>query len=276
MGPYRDTKLVVYIRLSAKRRAYFFKSIAIQMGGVSRYFCRSIGARGWYDSPQKIFFSAGSSFFWPKTQGLDDHGKKTTNLNFLDRIVLWRYRPLRLNGPNTSPHHRARSKHASCRGLPRASGRGRPWPEICANFRPSACKESNTIVPKVLLISGERTQWAPLSLLFVGQSELTEFFAELTELAVKLSEAQWVLFSETVLSKQYSACVFPVEPQSPNGKNINLHKKWGSRRFQKECQKVRRTALFAHFLCKKCGCPHFSALFGTLSGIGGNPTFCAD
>ena len=31
------------------------------------------------------------------------------------------------------------------------------------------------------LSSGERTQWVPLSLLFVCQSELTEFFAELTE-----------------------------------------------------------------------------------------------
>ena len=53
--------------------------------------------------------------------------------------------------------------------------------------------------------SGEKTQWVPLSLLFVWQSELTEFFAELTEFAPKLSEAQWVLFSETVPSKQYSA-----------------------------------------------------------------------
>ena len=53
--------------------------------------------------------------------------------------------------------------------------------------------------------SGERTQWVPLSLLFVCQSELTEFFAEVTEFTVKLREAQWVLFSETVLSKQYSA-----------------------------------------------------------------------
>ena len=43
-------------------------------------------------------------------------------------------------------------------------------------------------------------------------------------------------------------CVVPVEPQSPNGNNINLHKKWGFRRFQKECQKVLKTALFAHFL----------------------------
>ena len=53
--------------------------------------------------------------------------------------------------------------------------------------------------------AGARAQWVPLSLLFVCQSELTEFFAELTEFAVELSEAQWVLFSETVLSKQYSA-----------------------------------------------------------------------
>ena len=55
------------------------------------------------------------------------------------------------------------------------------------------------------LSSGERTQWAPFSLLFVCKRKLTEFFAELTEFAPKLSEAQWVLFSETVLSKQYSA-----------------------------------------------------------------------
>ena len=39
------------------------------------------------------------------------------------------------------------------------------------------------------------------------RGELTESFTELTEFAVKLklSEAQLVLFSETVLSKQYSA-----------------------------------------------------------------------
>ena len=43
------------------------------------------------------------------------------------------------------------------------------------------------------------------TILFVCRSELTEFFAELTEYAPKLSEAQWVLFSETALSKQYSA-----------------------------------------------------------------------
>ena len=53
--------------------------------------------------------------------------------------------------------------------------------------------------------SGERAQWVPLGLLFVCQSELIEIFAELTEFAPKLSEAQWVLFSETVLCKQYSA-----------------------------------------------------------------------
>ena len=68
-------------------------------------------------------------------------------------------------------------------------------------------------------------------------------------------------------------CVFPVEPQRPNGKNINLHKKWGFRRFQKECRKVPKSAenrtfcaFFVHFLRKKCGSPLFSALFGTLSG----------
>ena len=48
------------------------------------------------------------------------------------------------------------------------------------------------------------------------------------------------------------ACVFPVEPQSPNGKNINLHKKWGFRRFLKERQ--------------KCGKPHFFAIFCTKKG----------
>ena len=62
---------------------------------------------------------------------------------------------------------------------------------------------------------------------------------------------------------------FPVEPQRPNGKNINLHKKWGFRRFQKERRKVPKSAengtfcaFFVHFLRKKCGSPRFSALFG--------------
>ena len=39
------------------------------------------------------------------------------------------------------------------------------------------------------LSSGERTQRVPFSLLFVCQSELTEFSAELAEFAPKLSEA---------------------------------------------------------------------------------------
>ena len=47
------------------------------------------------------------------------------------------------------------------------------------------------------LSSGERIQWVPFSLSFVCQNELAEFFAELTEFAPKLSEVQWVLFSET-------------------------------------------------------------------------------
>ena len=37
-------KLVVYIQLSAKRWAYFCKSIAIEMGGVSRYFSEVLGS----------------------------------------------------------------------------------------------------------------------------------------------------------------------------------------------------------------------------------------
>ena len=35
---------MVYILLSAKRRAYFCKSIAIEMGGVSRYFSKVSGS----------------------------------------------------------------------------------------------------------------------------------------------------------------------------------------------------------------------------------------
>ena len=48
---YRDTngsriviQLVVYILHSAKRKAYFCKSIAIEMGGVSRYFSKVSGS----------------------------------------------------------------------------------------------------------------------------------------------------------------------------------------------------------------------------------------
>ena len=49
---YRDTngsRIViqiggVYIQRSAKRRAYFCKSIAIEMGGVSRYFSKVLGS----------------------------------------------------------------------------------------------------------------------------------------------------------------------------------------------------------------------------------------
>ena len=64
------------------------------------------------------------------------------------------------------------------------------------------------------LSSGERTQWVPLGLLFVCQSELTEFFAELTEFAAELSE-----FSspETVLSKQYSARFLKCSTNLPQG-----------------------------------------------------------
>ena len=49
---------------------------------------------------------------------------------------------------------------------------------------------------------GESSVSSPQPIICVPR-ELTEFFAELTEFVP--SEAQWVLFSETVLSKQYSA-----------------------------------------------------------------------
>ena len=63
--------------------------------------------------------------------------------------------------------------------------------------------------------SGERTRSVPLSLLFVWQSKLIEFLAELTEFAPKLNEVQWVFFFETALSKQYSTpFLFPM--------NLNL------------------------------------------------------
>ena len=52
------------------------------------------------------------------------------------------------------------------------------------------------------LSSGERTQWVPLGLLFECKRELTEFFRRTHRVCPK---TQWVLFSETVLSKQYSA-----------------------------------------------------------------------
>ena len=46
--------------------------------------------------------------------------------------------------------------------------------------------------------------------------------------------------------------MFPVEPQSPIGKNINLHKMWVFRRFQKECQKAQFSALFRTFWHSFC------------------------
>ena len=49
--------------------------------------------------------------------------------------------------------------------------------------------------------SGERAQWVPLSLLFVCQSELA-FFCRAHRV---YRRTQWVLSSETGLSKQYSA-----------------------------------------------------------------------
>ena len=44
MGGVSWYKLVVYILLSARRRAYFCKRIAIEMGGVPRYFSQVSGS----------------------------------------------------------------------------------------------------------------------------------------------------------------------------------------------------------------------------------------
>ena len=77
------------------------------------------------------------------------------------------------------------------------------------------------------------------------------------------------IFPKGLGNNQGLSCVFPVEPQRPHGKNINLHKKWGFRRFQKECRKVRRNRTFcaksAVKICAKSAVlrtfRHFSALF---------------
>ena len=48
------------------------------------------------------------------------------------------------------------------------------------------------------------------------------------------------------------SCVLRFEPQSPKSENIKVRLLWGFRQFQKEHQKVRQTALFAHLLCTFC------------------------
>ena len=44
----------VYTLLSAKRRAYSCKSIAIEMGGMSQFFSRVQGSGGRSDSPELV------------------------------------------------------------------------------------------------------------------------------------------------------------------------------------------------------------------------------
>ena len=56
--------------------------------------------------------------------------------------------------------------------------------------------------------SGEIDQWVPLSLEFVWQNEVTELFAELTKFAAELSEAQWLLFSDSALEAVFRP--FPI------------------------------------------------------------------
>ena len=56
------------------------------------------------------------------------------------------------------------------------------------------------------LSSGERTQWVPLSLLFVCPKRTHRVFRRTHRVCPQI---QWVLFSETVLSKQYSRNSIP-------------------------------------------------------------------
>ena len=44
---------MVYILLSVRWRAYFCRSIAVEVGGVSRYFSKDIGVRGRCEIPQR-------------------------------------------------------------------------------------------------------------------------------------------------------------------------------------------------------------------------------
>ena len=60
------------------------------------------------------------------------------------------------------------------------------------------------------------------------------------------------------LALSYKVCEFQYEPQSRNRQIIDLRKKWGFRRFQKERPKVLKTTFF----CAKSAVLHtFSALF---------------
>ena len=77
---------------------------------------------------------------------------------------------------------------------------------------------------------------------------------------------------EAATARSLTICVFPAEPQSLNSKNINLQKKWGFRRFQKECHKraENRTSCVKSAQRKrkkcaknaqKCSFLHYLALF---------------
>ena len=77
--------MVVYILLSAKRRAYFRKSIATEMGGVSRYFFKSIGIRGRFDSPDQT-----SNMEPPSTTCLVQWRQDCYILySFVDKVLAW-------------------------------------------------------------------------------------------------------------------------------------------------------------------------------------------
>ena len=94
MGGVSWYKLVVYTLLSANGRAYFCKSIAIEMGGVSRYFS-NIGVRGRCDSPESRLsvllcvccLRVGLFRMWPKKPKGGIHDPRTGNVRV--RITTW-------------------------------------------------------------------------------------------------------------------------------------------------------------------------------------------
>ena len=92
-----------------------------------------------------------------------------------------------------------------------------------------------------------------------------------------LAPAAPLLLSAPGLLRGLGLCISCVEPQSPNGKNIIICTKSGvcadPRKSAKKCGKPQKVRKFYALFAQKVW---FSALFGTLSGIGGNPTFCAD
>ena len=122
----------------------------------------------------------------------------------------------------------------------RASFRGKRRPEKIHQKSPPFC---NAKFP------GKFEEKIHKSFLESGQSSATK--------GQKGDDSSWELPDQ--------ACVFPVEPQVPKGKNINLHKKRGFRHCQKKCGKSVENRTFCVKNAQKVWfaseSPHFLALF---------------